>query len=178
MTVRFQKLRRALSYLKQNNAVLFTRYGGVETCLCNIHSDAFFNCRYSRGKSFYFLPIWANHFNQILFFYTCTLTKKKFSNTSACWITRNKHLLEWSQHRKYCMYTLQNWHSEYSIYAKYKTNENRKTWSPNLLCNPLCNVGILTKNRFRSLNYTPKSISNTLRTRNIGIWMFVLIKKY
>ena len=37
---------------------------------------------------------------------------KKFSNTSACWITRNKHLLEWSQHRKYCMYALQIWHNE------------------------------------------------------------------
>ena len=28
---------------------------------------------------------------------------KKFSNTSACWITENKPLLEWSKHRKYCM---------------------------------------------------------------------------
>ena len=38
--------------------------------------------------------------------------QKKFSNTSACWITRNKHLLQWSKHRKYCMYTLQIWHNE------------------------------------------------------------------
>ena len=40
-----------------------------------------------------------------------TLTKK-FSKTSARWISRDKHLLEWSQHRKYCKYTLQIWHNE------------------------------------------------------------------
>ena len=55
-----------------------------------------------------------------------TLTKKQFSNTSANLIPRNKHLLEWSQHFKYCMYTLQIWHNEYSICAKAKTNESRK----------------------------------------------------
>ena len=41
---------------------------------------------------------------------TCHIhSTKKFSNTSAWWITRHKHLLEWSQHLEYCMYTLYIW---------------------------------------------------------------------
>ena len=36
---------------------------------------------------------------------------KMFINTSTSRITSNKHLLEWPQHRKYCIYTLQIWHN-------------------------------------------------------------------
>ena len=40
-------------------------------------------------------------------------THQIFSNTSANWITRDNHLLEWWQHCKYCMYTLQWDHKKY-----------------------------------------------------------------
>ena len=51
---------------------------------------------------------------------------QKFSNTSASWITRNKYFLKWSQHGKYCIYTLQIWENEDSIYVEFKTNESMK----------------------------------------------------
>ena len=38
--------------------------------------------------------------------------QNSFSNTSACWLMGNKHLLNCSQHRKYCMFSLKIWHSE------------------------------------------------------------------
>ena len=59
--------------------------------------------------------------------------QKNFSNTSAWWITRNKQLLEWSQRRKYSMYTLQIWHNEQSMYAKYKRSVNRKNIEPKFI---------------------------------------------
>ena len=34
---------------------------------------------------------------------------------------------------EYCKYTLQIWHSEYSIYAKFQTNETRKNIEPKFI---------------------------------------------
>ena len=38
----------------------------------------------------------------------------------------NKHLVQWSQNRKYYMFIFYIWHDEYSLYAKCRTNKNRK----------------------------------------------------
>ena len=87
--------------------------------------------------------------------------QKMCSNISTSWIMMNKHLLEWSRQHKYCTYTLQIWHNEYSIYAKFQTNESMKNIGPNLLCTQLCNVNISLEDRFWSSNYTPESVSTT-----------------
>ena len=76
-------------------------------CIRNINHAGFFMEFYkSLSLSSYFSIKIKGHWLNIVH------SPKKFTNTSACWITRNKHLLEWSQHRKYCMYTLQMWHNE------------------------------------------------------------------
>ena len=73
----------------------------------------------------------------------------KFSNNSAIWTTRSKHYLEWSYHRKYCMYTLQIWHTEHSIYAKFATNESVKYIGsqfvilPLIQCHNFCKILLL-----------------------------------
>ena len=102
---------------------------------------------------------------------------KYFSNISANWITRNKHLLEWSQHRQHCMYTRQIRHNEYLIYAQVKTNENGENIGPKFIVQTIMQCEHFHKNRFWSLNYTSDSIKNALGTREIAIWMFISIDR-
>ena len=81
---------------------------------------------------------------------------KTFSNTSVSWIARNKHLLKSSQHCKYCMYTLQIWQNEYSLYATFNTNKSLKSIRHELIIWPIIYCESFIKNRIWSSNYAPK----------------------
>ena len=69
-------------------------------------------------------------------------THQKFSNTSACWITRSKHLLELSQHRKSACICFKFGTMNNQYMPNSKPMKIGKIYSPNLLCNPFCNADI------------------------------------